>query len=305
MAYTRYKVAGRDLLNLDDLAMVPYDKYYVLLELSFQRRNNITLYYNILQRSSKVSNEPDISYSVLYERFLKKLKEENIDLYNEKMRIFSDYERDLYEEEKMFKAEKAKLMDEGYRFDKNLRNYGFYVFKVGNDYYQYKYVNKGLYTIDMGDKLLPMRAEISGYEVLPLSKSELFRIEMQVEKKQKMHNYRTIFNKKVRIFMCSERTIKVILNSNTSDDINKLNELLNPIRTSIYRLIKLRMGDYGRNKTDYNRAFNNLSYEAKDSLFKLFNDYNKIYKEIIKIYNREEQEKIENKEDLSSNKKRK
>lgn len=183
MAYNKYIINGREMLNLDNLGMVDYDEYYIILGKSYERREDITTKYVTIQSTNILEEEPSINYSVQYGQFLEKLKSVNPEMFNKKMSFFKDYLKELREEENMYREEKNQLLSNGYLFDSNLKKYGYYIIEIDNNYFQYKRVVENNVKIDMGDKLLPQNANISSYKLVPITLEELQEIKSEVLKK--------------------------------------------------------------------------------------------------------------------------
>lgn len=183
MAYSEFNINGRKMLNLDNLGMVDYDAYYVLLGKSYERRGDITNKYLTIQGANKVENEPNINYSVLYEKFLENLKKSNIELFDEKKKYFKDYIEELNAEERIFGEEKRQLLLKGYPFDNSLKRFGYYIIETDNNFFQYKRVVKKDINVDMGNDLLPQNVNISSFQLVPISLEELESIKNQVLRK--------------------------------------------------------------------------------------------------------------------------
>lgn len=183
MAYNKYIINGREMLNLDNLGMVDYNEYYIILGKSYERREDITTKYVTIQSTNILEEEPSINYSVQYGQFLEKLKSVNPEMFNKKMSFFKDYLKELKEEENMYREEKNQLLSNGYPFDSNLKKYGYYIIEIDNNYFQYKRVVENNVKIDMGDKLLPQNANISSYKLVPITLEELQEIKSEVLKK--------------------------------------------------------------------------------------------------------------------------
>ena len=179
MAHSKYDLNGREMLNLNNLGMVDYDEYYLIASKSYKRRSDITDKYISIQSTNMIDNEPSINYTVLYNQFLEKLKDTNPEMYNKKLRFYNEYIKELREEENIFNEEKQKLLIKGYPFDKKLKQYGYYIIKIGNDYFQYKLSSKKT-KIDMGDQLYSQNAIIDSYEFIPIAKEELQEIKMKI-----------------------------------------------------------------------------------------------------------------------------
>lgn len=179
MAYAKYELNGKSLLNLNHIGMVDYDEYYLMWSKSIERRNNIADKYISIQNTHLHQNEPGINYSVLYKRFLEELKSTNLELYNQKLMFYNEFKSELNAEEKMFNEEKRQLLIKGYPFDKSLKKYGYYIVKIDDDYYQYKWVTEKT-KVDMGDRFLPQNAIISGYRFVPLTIEELQEIKLNI-----------------------------------------------------------------------------------------------------------------------------
>ena len=142
MAYRKYDLNGRKMLNLNNLGMVDYDEYYLISSRSYERRSDITNKYSSIQSKNMINNEPNINYTVLYNRFLEELKDINSEMYNQKLKFYEEYLRELSKEEDIFNKEKQQLLIRGYLFDKKLKEYGYYVIKIDNDYFQYKLIEE-------------------------------------------------------------------------------------------------------------------------------------------------------------------
>ena len=183
MAYNKYIINGREMLNLDNLGMVDYDEYYIILGKSYERREDITTKYVTIQSTNILEEEPSINYSAQNGQFLEKLKSVNPEMFNKKMSFFKDYLKELKEEENMYREEKNQLLSNGYPFDSNLKKYGYYIIEIDNNYFQYKRVVENNVKIDMGDKLLPQNANISSYKLVPITLEELQEIKSEVLKK--------------------------------------------------------------------------------------------------------------------------
>lgn len=107
MAYAKYKLSGKNLLNLDNIGMIDYDEYYLIFIKSIERRSNITDKYISIQNTNMLQNEPNIDNPVLYKRFLEGLKSTNPEMYNQKLMFYSEYIKELNEEENMFSEKKT------------------------------------------------------------------------------------------------------------------------------------------------------------------------------------------------------
>mgnify|MGYP003295289975 CR=1 FL=1 len=180
MAYAKYNLNGREMLNLDNLGVVDYNEFYSILYKSYERRENISKKYTALQNAKKLENEPSIDYSVLYQRFLEELKSINPDMYNHKSTLLKDYLNELKEEENIFKEEKEQLLSKGYLFNDDLKHLGYYIIKIDDDYFQYKLITTENVMIDMGDKLFHQTASISRYEFVPLTIIDLLQIKKKI-----------------------------------------------------------------------------------------------------------------------------
>lgn len=183
MAYKKFNLNGREMLNLDNLGMVDYDEYYIISGKSYERRENITTTYVTMQSANLLENEPSINYSVQYGQFLEKLKSVNPEMFNKKMSLFKDYLKELNEEESRYREEKKQLLSNGYPFDKNLKKCGYYIIEIDNNYFQYKCVVGNNVKINMGDKLLPQNVNISSYELVPITLEDLQEIKSEVLRK--------------------------------------------------------------------------------------------------------------------------
>ena len=84
MAYRKYNLGGREMLNLDNYGMVDYNEYYSLWHNSNERRSNISDKFLSVQKSNMLENEPTMNYSVQYQKFL----EENNQIKNDKLLLF-------------------------------------------------------------------------------------------------------------------------------------------------------------------------------------------------------------------------
>ena len=183
MAYNKYIINGREMLNLDNLGMVDYNEYYIILGKSYERREDITTKYVTIQSINRLEEEPSVNYSVQYGQFLEKLKSVNPEMFNKKMSFFKDYLKELRDEENIYREEKNQLLSNGYLFDSDLKKYGYYIIEIDNNYFQYKRVVENNVKIDMGDKLLPQNANISIYKLVPITLEELQEIKSEVLKK--------------------------------------------------------------------------------------------------------------------------
>ena len=183
MAYNKYIINGREMLNLDNLGMVDYNEYYIILGKSYERREDITTKYVTIQSINRLEEEPSVNYSVQYGQFLEKLKSVNPEMFNKKMSFFKDYLKELRDEENIYREEKNQLLSNGYLFDSDLKKYGYYIIEIDNNYFQYKRVGENNSKIDMGDKLLPQNANISIYKLVPITLEELQEIKSEVLKK--------------------------------------------------------------------------------------------------------------------------
>lgn len=183
MAYNKYIINGREMLNLDNLGMVDYNEYYIILGKSYERREDITTRYVTIQSTNRLEEEPSVNYSVQYGQFLEKLKSVNPEMFNKKMSFFKDYLKELKEEENIYREEKNQLLSNGYLFDSDLKKYGYYIIEIDNNYFQYKRVGENNAKIDMGNKLLPQNANISGYKLVPITLEELQEIKSEVLRK--------------------------------------------------------------------------------------------------------------------------
>ena len=183
MAYNKYIINGREMLNLDNFGMVDYNEYYIMLGKSYERREDITTKYVTIQSTNRLEEEPSVNYSVQYGQFLEKLKSVNPEMFNKKMSFFKDYLKELKEEENIYREEKNQLLSNGYLFDSDLKKYGYYIIKIDNNYFQYKRVGENNAKIDMGNKLLPQNANISSYKLVPITLEELQEIKSEVLKK--------------------------------------------------------------------------------------------------------------------------
>lgn len=183
MAYNKYIINGREMLNLDNLGMVDYNEYYIILGKSYERREDITTKYVTIQSTNILEEEPSINYSVQYGQFLEKLKSINPEMFDKKMSFFKKYLKELKEEENIYREEKNQLLSNGYPFDRNLKKYGYYIIEIDNNYFQYKRVVENNAKIDMGNKLLPQNANISDYKLVPITLEELQEIKSEVLRK--------------------------------------------------------------------------------------------------------------------------
>ena len=183
MAYTKYDLNGRKMLNLDNLGMVDYDEYYSISNKSIERRSNIVDKFISIQSANMLENEPNIDYPVLYNRFLEELKSINSEMYNQKLMFYKEYVKELNEEENKFMEEKQQLLLKGYPFDRKFKRYGYYIIRIDNDYFQYKLITEKK-LINMGDKLLPQNAVISSYEFVPITIEALRKIEIDIINKE-------------------------------------------------------------------------------------------------------------------------
>lgn len=186
MAYRKYNLNGREMLNLDNRGMVDYDEYYIILGKSFERRSDITSKYQTIQNTDLIENEPSIEYSMQYNQFLEGLKSVNLEMYSKKVTLLENYLTELNEEESMFRDEKNQLLSKGYPFDSNMKKYGYYIIEVDNNYFQYKRVVENSIKVDMGDNLLPQNVNISSLELVPITLEELQIIKMNVLRKNKL-----------------------------------------------------------------------------------------------------------------------
>ena len=192
MAYKKYNLGGREMLNLDNYGMVDYNEYYLLLNNSNERRSNISDKFLSAQKSNMLENEPTMNYSVQYQKFLEELKTTNPDMYNQKLMIYKEYITALQDEEKQFAKEKQQLLLNGYPFDSRMKKYGYCIFEMNGNYFQYKCVVQKDVKIDMGDNLIPQQAEVSSYEIIPVSSEELQEIEANISIKEQnvAHKYK-------------------------------------------------------------------------------------------------------------------
>lgn len=190
MAYRKYDLNGRKMLNLDNLGMVDYDEYYLILSRSYERRRDITNKYSSIQNENMINNEPNINYTVLYNRFLEELKDINSEMYNQKLKFYEEYLRELSKEEDIFNKEKQQLLISGYLFDKKLKEYGYYIIKIDNDYFQYKLIEEKNVKIDMGNKLFPQNANISSYEFVAITNEDLQKIKMKIKNQEQSSSKR-------------------------------------------------------------------------------------------------------------------
>lgn len=190
MAYRKYDLNGRKMLNLDNLGMVDYDEYYLILSRSYERRRDITNKYSSIQNENMINNEPNINYTVLYNRFLEELKDINSEMYNQKLKFYEEYLRELSKEEDIFNKEKQQLLISGYLFDKKLKEYGYYIIKIDNDYFQYKLIGEKNVKIDMGNKLFPQNANISSYEFVAITNEDLQKIKMKIKNQEQSSSKR-------------------------------------------------------------------------------------------------------------------
>lgn len=104
-------------------------------------------------------------------------------MFDKKMSFFKEYLKELKEEENIYREEKNQLLSNGYPFDRNLKKYGYYIIEIDNNYFQYKRVVENNAKIDMGNKLLPQNANISGYKLVPITLEELQEIKSEVLRK--------------------------------------------------------------------------------------------------------------------------
>ena len=113
-------------------------------------------------------------------------------MYNQKLMIYKEYITALQDEEKQFAKEKQQLLLNGYPFDSRMKKYGYCIFEMNGIYFQYKCVVQKDVKIDMGDNLIPQQAEVSSYEIIPVSSEELQEIEMNISKKEQniAHRYK-------------------------------------------------------------------------------------------------------------------
>ena len=190
MAYRKYDLNGRKMLNLDNLGMVDYDEYYLILSRSYERRRDITNKYSSIQNENMINNEPNINYTVLYNRFLEELKDINSEMYNQKLKFYEEYLRELSKEEDIFNKEKQQLLISGYLFDKKLKEYGYYIIKIDNDYFQYKLIEEKNVKIDMGNRLFPQNANISSYEFVAITNEDLQKIKMKIKNQEQSSSKR-------------------------------------------------------------------------------------------------------------------
>lgn len=192
MAYKKYNLGGREMLNLDNYGMVDYNEYYLLLNNSNERRSNISDKFLSAQKSNMLENEPTMNYSVQYQKFLEELKTTNPDMYNQKLMIYKEYITALQDEEKQFAKEKQQLLLNGYPFDSRMKKYGYCIFEMNGNYFQYKCVVQKDVKIDMGDNLISQQAEVSSYEIIPVSSEELQEIEANISIKEQnvAHKYK-------------------------------------------------------------------------------------------------------------------
>ena len=186
MAYNKYIINGREMLNLDNLGMVDYNEYYIILGKSYERREDITTKYVTIQSINRLEEEPSVNYSVQYGQFLEKLKSVNPEMFNKKMSFFKDYLKELRDEENIYREEKNQLLSNGYLFDSDLKKYGYYIIEIDNNYFQYKRVGENNSKIDMGNKLLPQNANISIYKLVPITLEELQEIKSEVLRKDQL-----------------------------------------------------------------------------------------------------------------------
>lgn len=184
MAYQKYNLNGREMLNLDNRGMIDYDEYYIILGKSFERRSDITSKYHAIQNIDLIENEPSIEYSVQYNQFLEVLKSTNLEMYNKRVTLLKNYLKELSEEEDKLRDEKNQLLLKGYPFDDNMKKYGYYIIEVNNNYFQYKRVVENGIKVDMGDNLLPQNVSISSLELVPITLEELQIIKMDIERKK-------------------------------------------------------------------------------------------------------------------------
>lgn len=182
MAYKKYNLNGREMLNLDNHGMVDYDEYYIILSKSFERRSAITAKYHTIQSTDFIEGEPSIEYSVQYNQFLEVLKSMNPEMYNKRMALLQNYLKELNEEEDILRDEKNQLLSRGYPFDNNMKKHGYYIIEVDSNYFQYKRVVENGIKVDMGDNLLPQNVNISSLELVPITLEDLQIIKMDTEK---------------------------------------------------------------------------------------------------------------------------
>lgn len=192
MSYKKYNLNGREMLNLDNHGMVDYNEYYMISNSSFKKREDIFKKFFAIQQANKLQNEPNISYSNQYDRFLEELKSTNPEMYNKKLSIYMEYIKELQDEEKKFSEDKQQLLSKGYPFDTELRKHGYFVVKINNDYFQLKRITEKNVKINIGDNLLPQNADISSYEIVPITFEELQEIKMRISKKEQStsHHHR-------------------------------------------------------------------------------------------------------------------
>lgn len=185
MAYKKYNLNGREMLNLDNRGMVDYNECYIVLRKSFERRSDITDKYCAIQNADLIENEPSIEYTIQYRRFLEGLKCINSEMYNKKMALLNEYLRELNVEENMLYDEKKQLLSKGYPFDDIMKKYGYYIIEVDNNYFQYKRVVEYGIKVNMGKNLFPQNASISSFELVPITLEELQIIKMDILRKSK------------------------------------------------------------------------------------------------------------------------
>lgn len=182
MAYKKYNLNGREMLNLDNRGMVDYAEYHIILGKSFERRSNITSKYHTIQNADLIGNEPSIEYVKQYNQFLEALKSINLEMYNRRLALLKNYLKELDEEEGILRDEKNQLLSKGYLFDNNMKKYGYYIIKVDNNYFQFKRVYENGIKVDMGNNLLPQNARISSLELIPITLEDIQIIKMNIEK---------------------------------------------------------------------------------------------------------------------------
>lgn len=176
MARQKYHINGRDMLMIDHQGLVDYDEYYILLGKSAERRADITTEYQVRQNESIIEGEPSINYSVYYAKFLDELKNRNIKMYNQKLRLLKNYLADLKEEENIHLDAVASLLEEGYAFDSDLRKKGIYIINVDGAYFQYEKVSEGKIKVEMGESYFAQNANISSFQLVPIAVEEYQRL---------------------------------------------------------------------------------------------------------------------------------
>ena len=191
MAYRKFDLNGREMLNLDNLGMVDYDEYYSIWHRSIKRREDICDKYISMQNTNRLENEPDINYPYQYTPFLEELKSINSEMYNKKLIIYEKFEKELEKEANVFNDEKQQLLIKGYQFDKEFKRYGKYVIKIDNNYFLYTQLEDKKVKIDMGPNLLPQNAIIQEYDFVPVTIEELQQqIKEIIIKRRKAEEYK-------------------------------------------------------------------------------------------------------------------